>query len=95
MSFTNGQNEPERPASRPPRSPAIDRSWHGNDAQARSATPERSAAVSEATSPTIRWVAPQLAAYDAAFPGSMSLAKRHIHPGPRPARAMPPPQKNS
>ena len=46
MSLQNGQNEPERAASSPARSPASDKSWHGKDAQARLATPGRSAVVS-------------------------------------------------
>ena len=48
-----------------------------------------------ATSSILSSLLPQFCWYAAPFFSSMSFDKRHVHVGPRPARAMPPPAKNS
>ncbi len=58
-SSQNAQKVPERAPCRPAPLPASDRSWHGNDAHARSAAPGRSPGVNSATSASLKSRPPQ------------------------------------
>ena len=96
ISSQNGQNVPLRAPLSPAPRPARERSWQWNDAQTRSGRPGSRAGESRATSSTTYGASsPKLRRYAAPFFGQTSLAKRQVHAGPRPRRAMPPPAKNS
>ena len=67
MMRQKGQNVPLRDADKPLRQPARERSWQGNDAQARSAGFGRSVALIFAMSSHTKWSRPKFAVYTASL----------------------------